>query len=634
MTYPLAQLKRLTEDSTVEILPDPDAGITGGSGFFVAPGLAVTCAHVVARGGEVRARRVAIRWRGSHYEGSLRARPTAHGTSLVWAYPDICVIELDRRPPGQPQVLLGDLPEAGAELYFFGFSRIYDPAVSRCEAQPGRQGGHRDIDGGRVWQLAGAEMAAGVSGGPVLDLRAGVVCAVAKSQRMPDSDMGGLIIPAAAIRDYFPQVWERNQRDRPPGDDWPLLRQAVREVTDPLSALLPPESRQHLIGLAAGLGLGRRDFSQLYQDIAGDLSPPPPARLNSVTDLAAALANLNEDGLNPVVELLDELQRRRASDDDHAADLAARLGQGRELRRYRHRERQQRDQRSEDARPVIVVRLDANTPRRGEVLLDIWSYRSRTGRARLVDCEPGPHTIRRAEKIVLDVLAREIDLLPAHRPVLIEFALPHWMLDTAVETWALDMLPLGDSHAVVIRSADRTPKQQAWRSRSEKFRSERLPAKGAPEWGDLWVDCTDRRTIVQLNGMMQDDTRLPVVALTSWGHGRALPAAARVALLSGAPVIVWQHKRCPDHRQAAANGMAAACRGARFRAAVSDSLADVPLYDLPEQIWQERARMARDGGSASPSHGIAILWDDPDRVPWRDAPANRDPSQSVTTGSS
>jgi hypothetical protein len=630
MILPQTMLKELTEDGTVEIRPD--AGIAGGSGFFVTPRTVVTCAHVVASGDAVTARRVNVRWRDVDYGGHLTARPAAGGGGVIWRYPDLCVIELDKEPPQACPVLLGDLPEISpAELYFCGYTRTYTPFTSKCAGRTGTLDGRQDIDGGRVRALTRCEMAAGTSGGPALDPRSGVVCGIAKSQRLPDSEMGGLIIPATAIRDHFRDVWERNHSGRPAGDLWVSLRQAVQDISDPLDAMLGPEDWRRLTDLGAELNLRRAELSQLYRDIAGDLAPQPSRTLTSVTDLAAALADLTEDGLDWIVRLFAALQQRRDPETDYAALRAVRLGQDAELAAYRS---QVSAGGGEAARPVIVVRLDGRTPRPAqEVLLDIWSYRSRDGRAHPVDCEPGPHAVRRIDKIVMQVLAEEIEKLPPYRPVLIEFALPDRMLDTAVESWALDSLPLGDSHAVVIRSADRKPHHQAWRARSGQFRSGRLPPPGSDLWEKLWVECTDQRTDVQLNGMLQANGRPPVIAMTAWHRGKPLPLAVKAAMRAGAPVVLWRHRPCPGHRRAAANGSAAngECRGIPFRDAVGGRLAGVLLYELPEEIWQLRAGLAESGGRDDAA-GIAILWDDPDRVPWRDGLPSRDPSPISAAG--
>ena len=165
------------------------------------------------------------------------------------------------------------------------------------------------MDGGRVWQITDCEIAPGMSGGPVLHLRSGVICAVAKTRRKSDSNMGGLIIPATAIRDAFPDVWARNQATAAQDSQWNTLRAALREIADPLRERLTPRERQGLIDAAEQLELRRPDFNALWNDIVGDLGPMPDA-FESVTDLAAALADLPESGLDPIAKLFVHLAAR------------------------------------------------------------------------------------------------------------------------------------------------------------------------------------------------------------------------------------------------------------------------------------------------------------------------------------
>ena len=275
---------------------------------------------------------------------------------------------------------------------------------------------------------------------------------------------------------------------------------------------------------------------------------------------------------------------------------------------------------------MIVIRLDRYGPDPAkQVLLTIWRYPHRDAPARQVSCEPGPHAVRRIEKIVTDVLAREIPHLPPGRPM-IEFALPDHILDRAVEKWTMNGWPLGTDYPIVVRFADRHPvEEHAWQSRERQFRSGRLPKQHSPWWADFWIACGDQRDSAQLNGMLQRNGQLPFIAMTAWHHGKPVPRAVAAARHAGAAVIVWQHEPCADRQ---AGGIPAGkCRGHRFREAVAEYLSEKRLDQLPEAVWQVRAgAAAKAGNSEYPGHGIAILWDDPDRLPWADAPRNHPPS--------
>ncbi|HMH94288.1 MAG TPA: trypsin-like peptidase domain-containing protein [Streptosporangiaceae bacterium] len=621
MRSPHEVLKRLTDDCTLEVLAD--GGIAGGSGFFVAPGVVVTCAHVVASGDRITAARATVRWRGAAYGGQVRARPLEKGPARVWATPDLCVISLDRVPPGQPQVVLGELRETDtSEIYVGGFTQVYDTATG-FQGTPGRLAGPQGLGRGRVWGIVDSQLSPGMSGGPVLDPRRGVVCGVTKCQRKKDTSLGGLVIPAAVLRQEFGDVWQANQDVGQDHDDWSLQRKAVLDISDPLGRLLTPSELGQLISLAAGARLRRADFSQLWRDIAGPRGPRPPFPLDDVTALAHAVADLlirpDSDEPAPLVRLFELLQDRQDTPADPALSLARRLGQESALS-DRRRKAAAAPEDDSDGRPVIVVRLNSRTadPER-EVLLDIWCYECRGDPPYPVEVPPGPYPLSKIEQVVTDVLADLIPDLPPHRPILIEFALPDRMLDDAVEWWTMDGLPIGDSHAVVVRFADRKPLQRrALQSRSEQFRDSRLPPKDSQQWDELWVDCADTRDLPELHRGLQFNGRLPLVAMTAWHPGRPVPVPVEAARSAGAPVILWRHQPCADHQLLADHG---SC-GSAFRDTVARELGEEPLSGLPEAVWQVRTG---NGSPDSPARRIAILWDDPDRLPWWNVPLNRQP---------
>ena len=627
---PRQQLKDLIELCTVKI---HNAGVVGGSGFFVAPGLIISCAHVAADRRTsavtaVTAGSVTVQWRENTYQGRVRAAPEKAGPGRLWAYPDLCVIELDA-VPDHPAVFLGDLADGdNRDLYLAGFTAVYE-TEPRFQGKSGRLDAPQDLKGGRTRQITDCEMAPGMSGGPVLDVRSGAVCAVVKTTRMEDSNMGGLVIPAEAIRAAFPDVWEKNQRDGEHNRDWLRLRGALLEVTDPLTARAMPGARNSLIIAADRLGLERPDFSALWREIVGELGPEPPAPLEDITDMIAALGDLPQNPLDPFVKLFLLLaiwgkDGWRADLRAQAAKLAGQNRQGDGFTHYRPRDLSHRDH---DPVPVILIRLERYGPDQlREVLLTIWRYSAIDGSPKQVSCPPGPHAVREVEKTITAVLAREIPEVSQDSKPMIEFALPDHLLDQAVEKWKVDGWILGVDYRVVVRFTNRTNLEaQAWQARESQFRSARLPSRDSASWRDLWVVCGDPRGRDQLNGLLQASSAIPMVALTAWHRGKPVPPAVTAARHAGAPVIVWQHRQCADHRVSASNGSGAACRGHRFQEAVAEQLSGVPLTQLPEKVRQARAAAGRNG-STDPRQNIAILWDDPGRSPWADAPRNHPPA--------
>jgi hypothetical protein len=227
----------------------PAVGVTGGTGFFVAPGVIVSCAHVVAGPDGMAAEMVTVEWEDVNLVGRVSGISSAtDGTPGSWPLPDLCVIEVDVPPQGHPWVILGDLPKAKSpEVYLSGFSDVYGEGTALFQAMSCRLDGPEDLAGGTVWRIADCEIAPGMSGGPVLDLRSGVVCAITTATRT--HGMGGLAIPAMAIQEVFPDVWERNQEESEWRSQWQALRNSPSDATSAERhslLILAPESQNAL----------------------------------------------------------------------------------------------------------------------------------------------------------------------------------------------------------------------------------------------------------------------------------------------------------------------------------------------------------------------------------------------------
>jgi hypothetical protein len=633
MNGPDAALKRRTDECTVKI-PQTDVTI-GGSGFFVAHGKVLTCAHVVAKQGAA-ARVVTVEWQGKTLSGKATAVPDKRGTAELWPFPDLCVIELTDAPEDHPWVTLGELHgEENRAIYLCGFSMIYDTQVARFQGKSARLDEPQDVDGGRLWQVKDCEMPPGMSGGPVLDLRSGAVCAVAKTRRKADDDMGGWVIPASAIRAAFPAVWEENRQGSPQASHWRALRDELWHHTDPVTMKLTDEQLGRLDSAARELGLGRRDFNELWLRIAGQFAPDGAGPFRTMKDLATALADLPKPGtadeLDPLVRLFEDLAVQQQAESigtlrGYATRLAARNGQAEALDRYRATVGGSPPARQQ---PVVVIRLDRFGPNPAALLLTIWLFTDGSAAARQVQCDPGPHAEQDLEQVITAVLDREIPDLPG-KPM-IEFALPDHLLDRAVEKWTLEGIPLGEDYPVVVRFGERAGGSgPAWRSRAGDFHSGRLPSRGSLQWADIWVPCQDPRDKRRHNAAFQSNGGPPLVALTEW-RGKPVPEAVEAARHAGTSVILWQHNPCPgaDQPGSTEEHPPAGCRGSRFQDVLTDQLSAAELSRLPELIWQLRAGIAAGGdGTGRPEQDAAILWDDPVRVPWAGAPPNRPPAPS------
>ncbi|UFR02386.1 trypsin-like peptidase domain-containing protein [Streptomyces sp. Go40/10] len=176
-----------------------------GSGFFVAPGWLLTCAHVVGKGGAAVCRgdsALSVTWQERTAAGAPEPR-TGTGTAVVvaprpagaqpardpWPFPDLALV----RVTGTDDVRclwLGDreaTPRTPVGLY--GWS------VQTGELGVRHGTGELAGSDARALLLAGSLPVGGLSGGPVLDLRHGSVIGVIKGRRREE----GVAVPVTAL---------------------------------------------------------------------------------------------------------------------------------------------------------------------------------------------------------------------------------------------------------------------------------------------------------------------------------------------------------------------------------------------------------------------------------------------------
>jgi hypothetical protein len=108
----------------------PDGAATQGSGVLIAPGWALTCAHVVAGLDAVRV----VPDRGAALDGAapewVEAQVGARSetsdpasASAFWPFPDLALLELDRWTDHVCAPLTKDKPVGASEPHAWGFGR-------------------------------------------------------------------------------------------------------------------------------------------------------------------------------------------------------------------------------------------------------------------------------------------------------------------------------------------------------------------------------------------------------------------------------------------------------------------------------------------------------------------------------
>ncbi len=183
------QLIALLKRCTVKLSTPQESG----TGFFVAPGFILTCAHVVGNV-ESATISVTVQWEGETYLAKIaRLVPDP--------YPDVALLKLENAPPPHPCVLLHQETWIDDDLYGYGYPDLYpngDPSSFKFEGTTGAPLILMKFKSGEVRQ--------GLSGGPLLNRRTGGVCGVMKLTRGASSLMGGRGIPGTIIFEQFPEL--------------------------------------------------------------------------------------------------------------------------------------------------------------------------------------------------------------------------------------------------------------------------------------------------------------------------------------------------------------------------------------------------------------------------------------------
>jgi superfamily II DNA or RNA helicase/tetratricopeptide (TPR) repeat protein len=187
-------LEGLLAECTVRVSGSTKGGF--GTGFFVAPGLVLTCAHVVVDAGAIG---VKVPWREGQLTAALdRYYPPAQAGRTSGLWPDIALLRVDL--DDHPCVLLDPAVGIWDELYGFGYSEKFpegEPLTVIFE-------GHSPSPA--LMKLKGGQVVPGFSGAPLLNLRTGGVCGVIKASRDVSFDLGGRGVSAEAVLSHFGEL--------------------------------------------------------------------------------------------------------------------------------------------------------------------------------------------------------------------------------------------------------------------------------------------------------------------------------------------------------------------------------------------------------------------------------------------
>ncbi|QNA70671.1 trypsin-like peptidase domain-containing protein [Streptomyces sp. So13.3] len=173
-----------------------------GTGFFVAPGWVLTCAHVVKDQAAVSV--VTDAGISAHpVQGTVVARSAPKGAGALWPFPDLALIRLDAALDHPCVLLEADDPLGEQECQTWGYPpREYgldppgSPATFRFEG----------VEGDGYLRLKAGQARPGLSGAPLLCPERRAVVGVVSASRNIDTDLGGWASPVSALFDGGPGV--------------------------------------------------------------------------------------------------------------------------------------------------------------------------------------------------------------------------------------------------------------------------------------------------------------------------------------------------------------------------------------------------------------------------------------------
>lgn len=162
-----------------------------GTGFFITPGIVLTCSHVVGNA----CSNIEVYWEEINYSAKIVAQVPDDDI-------DLAILQL-LNPPNHPCVAVDrDDPELTDPLYAFGHpanSKYFggDPITLEYEG-PSRSPLER-----KIYKLKNGQVQSGFSGSPLLNRRTNKVCGVITETRDEFHPTGGRAIPISAAFEHF-----------------------------------------------------------------------------------------------------------------------------------------------------------------------------------------------------------------------------------------------------------------------------------------------------------------------------------------------------------------------------------------------------------------------------------------------
>ncbi len=179
-------------------------GESQGTGFFVASGFILTCAHVVEYAED---NLINVFWKANNktYQAKIEkllGYPLDLALlQLAGDIPQHCFVNLDEREP-----------KINQDLYIFGYPKGEGVNYSEGDSATFKYEGESFKKTVLLYKLKEGQLIDGFSGSPLLNLGTGKVCGMVNISRDTSSDLGGRAVATQVILEQFPDIAELNQR--------------------------------------------------------------------------------------------------------------------------------------------------------------------------------------------------------------------------------------------------------------------------------------------------------------------------------------------------------------------------------------------------------------------------------------
>ena len=223
-------LDDLLNDCTVRV----NVGGGHGTGFFVAPGLILTCAHVII---DAIGRNVPVSAYCKYNGETIPVKQIGAEDVFSPPFPDLALLHVDTH--NHPCVLLGTSFRASIDFYSYGYTKDHPEG----ESTTGEFEGTVEY-GGTLIKLKDGQIKPGASGSPLLNRRTGSVCGMISNTRDRNSDLGGAGAPMEIIFAKFPDLERKNRTFHNRDHRWADLQEGTGKAETPrtVAALLYNES--------------------------------------------------------------------------------------------------------------------------------------------------------------------------------------------------------------------------------------------------------------------------------------------------------------------------------------------------------------------------------------------------------